>query len=81
MTVANNGTAPTNGWKVGWSWGGSEQIVNVWNGVMTSNGQPGVVIVNEPYNGSIAPGATTSFGFQATSSGTDGAPTLTCTAS
>ena len=81
VNVTNNGTAPTNGWKVSWTWGGQEQISNVWNGVLISNGQPGVVIVNEPYNGSIAPGGTTSFGFQATSSGTDGAPTLSCTTS
>ena len=36
---------------------------------------------NMSYNGAIAPGANTSFGFQATYSGSNAAPTLTCTAS
>jgi hypothetical protein len=33
------------------------------------------------YNGVIAPGANTSFGFQGSYTGTNSAPTLTCTAS
>jgi hypothetical protein len=40
-----------------------------------------VSVTNAAYNGSIAPGANTSFGFQATYSGTDSAPALSCTAS
>jgi chitodextrinase len=81
VAVTNNGTAPTNGWKVAWTWGGSQQISNVWNGVLVSNGQPGVVITNAGYNGSVAPGGNTSFGFQAGYSGTNGSPTLSCTTS
>jgi chitodextrinase len=81
VTVTNNGTTPTQGWKVGWTWGGNQQISSVWNGVLVSNGQPGVVVTNAGYNGSIAPGGNTSFGFQAGYSGSDPSPTLTCTTS
>jgi hypothetical protein len=76
-----NGTTPTNGSKVTWTWSGNRQITNVWNGVLISNGQPGVTITNAGYNGSVAPGGNTLFSFQAGYSGTDGSPTLTCTTS
>jgi cellulose 1,4-beta-cellobiosidase len=39
------------------------------------------VVTNAGYNGSIAPGGNTSFGFQAGYSGSDPSPTLTCTTS
>jgi len=80
VTVANTGTAPTNGWKVSWSWAGNEQITNVWNGVLVSNGPP-VTVANASYNGSISPGGNTSFGFQGTNLGSDPIPSLSCTAS
>jgi len=79
VTVTNKGTAPSNGWKVSWNWGGAQQISNVWNGVLAGT-QP-VVVTNAGYNGSIAPGGNTSFGFQATYSGSNPTPTLSCTTS
>ena len=79
VTVTNNGSAPTSGWKVSWTWGGGQQISNVWNGVLAGT-QP-VVVTNAGYNGSIAPGGNTSFGFQATYSGSNPSPSLTCTTS
>jgi chitodextrinase len=80
VTVTNKGTAPSNGWKVSWNWGGSQQISNVWNGVLAGSGQS-VAVTNAGYNGSMAPGGSTSFGFQATYSGTNASPTLSCTTS
>jgi chitodextrinase len=80
VTVTNTGTAPTNGWKVSWSWAGNEQITNIWNGVLVSSGPP-VTVANASYNGSIAPGGNTSFGFQGTNMGFDPLPPLNCTAS
>ncbi|NUR58425.1 MAG: PHB depolymerase family esterase [Catenulispora sp.] len=80
VVVTDNGTTPSTGWKVSWTWGGTQQITNVWNGVLAGNG-PGVVITNAGYNGSIAPGGNTSFGFQGTYSGTNTSPTLSCTLS
>jgi chitodextrinase len=80
VTVANSGTASTTGWKVAWSWGGNQQITNVWNGTESHSGQ-NETVTNAGYNGALAPGATTSFGFQAGYSGANPTPTLSCTAS
>jgi chitodextrinase len=80
VTVTNNGSAGSNGWKVAWSWGGNQQIVNLWNGVESRSGQSETV-TNANFNGSIAPGGNTSFGFQANYSGSNATPTLSCTLS
>jgi chitodextrinase len=81
VTVTNKGTAPSNGWRVAWTWGGNQQITNVWSGTLAGSGTGSVAITNAGYNGSIAPGGNTSFGFQATYSGTNASPTLSCTTS
>lgn len=78
VTVRNNGATASTGWKVSWSWSGNQQISSVWNGVLSAGGSS-VTVGNAAYNGSIALGGTTAFGFQAGYSGTNTAPTLTCT--
>jgi len=78
VTVTNNGTSAASGWKVTWNWGGNQQITNLWNGVESHSGQSETV-TNASFNGSIAPGGNTSFGFQAGYSGSNTAPTLSCT--
>jgi chitodextrinase len=80
ITVTNTGTAATKGWKVTWTWGGNQQIVNSWNATLTSSGSS-VTATNLGYNGAIAAGGNTSFGLQANYTGTNTAPTLTCTTS
>lgn len=80
VIVTNNGSAASNGWKVTWNWGGNQQITNLWNGVESHSGQSETVS-NASFNGSIAPGGNTSFGFQASFSGSNSAPTLSCTLS
>jgi poly(hydroxyalkanoate) depolymerase family esterase len=81
VTVTNNGTTPSTGWKVTWTWAGSQQITNVWNGVLGTGGSGGVAVTNAGYNGTVAPGGNTSFGFQATYSGTNTSPTVSCSTS
>jgi chitodextrinase len=80
VTVTNTGTRPTAGWRVNWTWGGNQQVTNAWNAAESHSGQSETV-TNAGYNGAIAPGGNTSFGFQATYSGNNTSPTLTCTAS
>jgi len=80
VTVANTGSTTSTGWKVTWTWGGGQQITNAWNGVESHSGQSESV-TNAGYNGAIAPGGNTTFGFQANSSGSNPAPTLSCTLS
>jgi predicted carbohydrate-binding protein with CBM5 and CBM33 domain len=73
VTVRNSGTASIGAWTVALNVG-SATIANLWNG--TANGTTGTVTVrNANHNGSVAPNATTSFGFTANGSGT---PTVSC---
>jgi endoglucanase len=79
VTITNRGTAATSSWRVTWTWPGNQQISNAWNAAVTQSGT-GVTANNLSYNGTIAPGGSTSFGFQASYSGTNSAPTLSVTA-
>jgi poly(hydroxyalkanoate) depolymerase family esterase len=78
VTVTNTGTGSTTGWRVAWTWPGSQSIVNYWNAAVTSSGSS-VTATNLSYNGAIAAGGNTTFGMQA--NGASATPTLTCTAS
>ena len=80
VTITNGGSSATKGWKVSWTYGGSQKITNFWNTALTQSGT-GVSATNLSYNGAINPGQTTSFGFQGTYTGTNSSPTPTCTAS
>jgi cellulose 1,4-beta-cellobiosidase len=78
VTVTNNSTSALSSWQVGWSWAGSQQITNAWNATVTQSGKS-VTGKNAAFNGTIAAGASTSFGFQGSYSGSNTAPTPTCT--
>ena len=80
VTVTDTGTAATKAWTVSWTWPGSQQITNLWNGSYTQTGTS-VTVTNAGYNGAIAVGGDTSFGFGGSYTGSDTAPTLSCTAS
>jgi chitodextrinase len=79
VTVANTGSSASTGWTVSWAWDGNQRITNVWNGTESRSGQDETV-TNAGYNGAIPAGGTTSFGFQASYSGSNAPPALTCTA-
>jgi cellulose 1,4-beta-cellobiosidase len=79
VTVTNTGTAATKSWKVTWTWAGNQTISNLWNGSYTQSGTA-VTVNNAGYNNVVAVGGNTSFGFGASYSGANAAPTLTCTA-
>jgi hypothetical protein len=78
ITVTNSGAAPIAGWRVSWTWPANQSVVSMWNATSTVSGQ-NQAGTNMPYNATVAPGQSTSFGFQAT--GAAASPTLTCTAS
>ena len=74
------GSSAISGWTVGWTYPSSQTISNLWNGTYTQSGTS-VTVANAAYNGSVAAGGNTSFGFTANDSGSDTAPAqLTCTA-
>ena len=72
MTVTAGGTA-LNGWTV--EFDSPAQISNIWNGQITSHVGTHYVISNMSYNGAVAAGQSTTFGYQATPGALASAPT------
>ncbi|ETK35382.1 hypothetical protein MPTA5024_14640 [Microbispora sp. ATCC PTA-5024] len=73
IKITNTGSSTINGWALTWSFAGNQQITNSWNATISQSGSS-VTARNVSYNGSLAPGATTSFGFQATYNGSNPNP-------
>jgi hypothetical protein len=71
------GSAPLSNWTVGWTFPGDQKINQMWNAAYSQTGEA-VTAHNMSYNGSLAAGASTSFGFTGTFTSSDAAPTLTC---
>jgi xyloglucan-specific exo-beta-1,4-glucanase len=69
VTVANTGAAATRGWTVRWSYTGGQTVTQSWGGSAAQSGAA-VTVTNAGYNGSIAPGSSTTFGFLGTNAGT-----------
>jgi hypothetical protein len=61
---------------VTWTPASGQTVTQVWNGTLTTSGSTANV-ANASYNGSLAAGGSTTFGFLA--NGTPSTPTLTCT--
>lgn len=79
VAVRNTGATATARWTVKWTLAQGQTVGNPWNGVATTNGQE-VTVRNANYNGAIAPGDTTTFGFLGSWTGTNPVPaTITCT--
>jgi len=78
VAVANSGSSPLNGWTVHLTLPSGQTINSLWDGVNT--GTSGAVTVrNAAYNGTVAGGGSTSFGYTVTGTGS-GAPTnVSCT--
>lgn len=74
VTVTNTSSSTINGWTAGFTFPSGQQITNSWNATVTQSGSS-VTARNLSYNGTIAPGASASFGFQGTHGGTNTAPT------
>ena len=79
VVVTNTGSAALNSWQLGWTFPGSQAINDLWDGSYTQSGG-NVTVTNESYNGTLAPGASTTLGFTATYSGSNTAPSsVSCT--
>lgn len=77
VTVADNSsTTAINSWTVRWSLPSGQSISQLWNGNLAVSGG-NATVTNMSYNGSLAPGSNTSFGFTANGSASP-IPTLTC---
>ena len=74
LTINNTGTSAINGWTLKFSFPGDQKVTNGWSATVTQSGTS-VTAVNASYNGSIAPGANATFGFQGTWAANDSSPT------
>jgi endo-1,4-beta-xylanase len=74
ITITNNASTAINGWKLQFTFPGSQQITSLWNGQVTQSGNQ-VTITNASYNGTIAAGGSVSLGFNGTWTGSNPAPT------
>ncbi|HWO63855.1 MAG TPA: cellulose binding domain-containing protein, partial [Umezawaea sp.] len=61
VTVRNTGPRRLSGWRVTFTVAGSQRFTNSWNAAVSQSGKR-VTATNEDYNGSLAPGASTSWG-------------------
>ncbi|HZR38656.1 MAG TPA: cellulose binding domain-containing protein [Ktedonobacteraceae bacterium] len=74
VTIMNTGSTAINGWTLTWTFANGQAITQLWNGNSTQSGS-NVSVTNAPYNGTIAPGSNTSFGFNGSWNGTNTSPT------
>src|SRR6266851_321414 len=65
ITVANTGTTAISGWTVKYAFPGDQKITSAWNATVTQTGTA-VTATNLSYNATIAPGGSTSYGYQGT---------------
>ena len=79
VAVANTGTVPMLGWMVHWSLASGQSVVSLWNGRLTAVGTA-MMAENADWNGSLAVGASTSFGFVVNGTGSppDATTAFTC---
>ncbi|MCA2216180.1 GH12 family glycosyl hydrolase domain-containing protein [Jidongwangia harbinensis] len=68
VTVANTGSSALNGWTLGFTLPSGQSVTNSWNAAVTGN-SGAVTVRNTSHNAALAPGASASFGFQGSYSG------------
>jgi hypothetical protein len=73
VTIANTGTATINGWSLTFTFPGDQKITSNFNGSFAQSGE-NATLTNASYNGTIAPGASTTDGFQGTWTSNDSSP-------
>ncbi|MFD9819879.1 endo-1,4-beta-xylanase [Streptomyces violascens] len=75
ITVTNTGSTTLNGWSLAFTLPAGQTVTNSWNAsLVPATGQ--VAAQSISYNSTLAPGSSTSFGFQATHTGNTSSPTL-----
>ncbi|MEU4528473.1 cellulase family glycosylhydrolase [Micromonospora ureilytica] len=67
-------------WAAGWTFANGQSVTQSWNVALTSSGTT-VTARNTDYNGRLAAGASASFGFLGSWTGTNSPPVVSCTAS
>lgn len=74
-TVVNSSTVTSTRWAVAWTLAGGQRVVSGWNAALSTYGSA-VSATSLAYNGTLAPGGSTTFGVQL--AGTDAVPAMSC---
>ncbi|WP_326584818.1 GDSL-type esterase/lipase family protein [Streptomyces sp. NBC_00481] len=74
VTVTNTSAATVSGWTVTVAPADGARLTQVWNGSSTTAADGTVTVTNASWNGTLAPGASATFGFVATTPTTAGTP-------
>jgi hypothetical protein len=74
VTINNTGSTTINGWTLVWTFANGQTITQIWSATDTQTGAT-VSATNASYNGTIAPGGNTNFGFNGAWNGSNTAPT------
>jgi cellulase/cellobiase CelA1 len=81
VTVTNRSPVGTSAWTVTLTFVNGQQITQAWNATVPQNGATGSAR-SLSYNGALAAGASTSFGFLASwNNATNAVPAIGCTSS
>nr|BFE71453.1 hypothetical protein GCM10020092_047540 [Actinoplanes digitatis] len=75
VTIRNTGTTAGRAWTATWTYPSGTTVASLWNGVLSTAGTA-VTVRNAAHNGTLAAGASTSFGF--VGSGPAATPVITC---
>jgi poly(hydroxyalkanoate) depolymerase family esterase len=73
LTLTNTGTTAINGWTLGFTLPAGQTVTNGWGATYTPS-SGAVTATNVSYNGTLAPGASVSIGYQASHTGNSAAP-------
>lgn len=73
------GSSAVSGWTTTWTFANSQTVTQSWNATVTSSGSS-VTASNVSWNGALSAGASTSFGFIGTWTGTNSVPSVVCSA-
>jgi lysophospholipase L1-like esterase len=77
VTVTNTSAAASSAWTATFAFANGQQITQSWSAALTQSGAT-VTAHNAAYNGTLAPGASTSFGFLATWQTSNAQPAVAC---
>jgi O-glycosyl hydrolase len=73
VVIGNTGPATISSWTLSFTFPGDQKITSAFNGGFAQTGE-NATLTNASYNGSLAPGGSTTAGFQGTWSNSDAAP-------
>ncbi|MEU7282106.1 cellulase family glycosylhydrolase [Streptomyces sp. NPDC045431] len=73
VTIRNTGTHTIKGWQLDFAFPGGQTVNSAWNAKVVQQGNQ-VRATHESWTETVAPGATVSFGFSASSTGGNGVP-------